>query len=166
MSIEQQHPTIQQLVVEHHGAVFGYAYRLCGDRHLAEDLTQQTFLTAHRKISQLRQSQSVLAWLFTIVRNDFLKEVKRRRPEVWDAEWMEEQPDVATDSDEGDSERIQLALQQMPDVHRVILLMYYFEERSYKQIAEALDIPIGTVMSRLARARDRMKQLLEEQGLA
>jgi RNA polymerase sigma-70 factor (ECF subfamily) len=54
----------------------------------------------------------------------------------------------------------------MPEVHRVILLMYYFEERSYKEIAEELDIPLGTVMSRLARARDKMKQLLEEQGPA
>ena len=63
--------------------------------------------------------------------------------------------------EEVDSERLQAALSQLPDEHRTIVLMFYMEELSYKEIAEALDVPMGTVMSRLSRAKSRLRELLK-----
>ena len=71
---------IARLVAEHHQPVYRYAYRLTGSVHDAEDLTQQTFLIAQRKIGGLRKMDAARSWLFAILRNCFLRERQRRRP--------------------------------------------------------------------------------------
>ena len=73
-------PDVAQLVAEHHQAVYRYAYRLTGSVQDAEDLTQQVFLIAQRKIGQLRNMDAAGSWLFAILRNCFLKDKQRRRP--------------------------------------------------------------------------------------
>jgi RNA polymerase sigma-70 factor (ECF subfamily) len=152
---------IVSLVTEHHGAMYRYAFRLTGSAVDAEDLVQQAFLLAHQRLDQLREPGRAAGWLMTIVRNCFLKDKRRSRA----AEPLLEEPlgpDDEVFPDWVDPEQLQLALNHLPEDGRVILLMYFFEDCSYKQIAESLQLPIGTVMSRLSRAKTRLRHLLSE----
>jgi len=161
MADERSRPDIAQLVAEHHQAVYGYAYRLTGSVHDAEDLTQQVFLAAQRKIGQLRSIDMAKSWLFAILRNCFLKDRQRRRPILAaDLELRIDTIPAAPQKEEIDRDRLQDALNQLPDAFRLATVMFYFEECSYKEIAERLDVPIGTVMSRLARARANLRSML------
>lgn len=154
---------VAQLVAEHHQAVYRYAYRLTGSAHDAEDLSQEVFLIAQRKIGQLRDTGMAKSWLFAVLRNCFLKDRQRKRPIVAaDLDMDVEGVAVASQEDEIDRDRLQTAISRLPEVFRLAVVMFYFEERSYKEIAEQLDLPIGTVMSRLARAKEHLKPMLVE----
>ncbi len=151
--------TIEQLIGEHYESLYRYAFRLSGQAGDAEDLTQQTFLTAHRKLSQLREPAAARGWLFQVLRTTFLKSCRKRRPMVaTDVELP--LTDVAIDpahDSQHDGERLQQKLLELPEVYRVALLMFYFEEKSYRDIATELGIAPGTVMSRLYRAKSQLK---------
>lgn len=151
---------IERLVREHHERAYAYAFRLTGRSHDAEDLVQQAFLQAQRNYRQLRQDGASGAWLAAIVRNLWLKELRRRGRRGETAPLV----DVAADAGEpplDDADELQAALRRLDDDHRTVLLMHYFEDRPYRQIAETLHVPLGTVMSRLHRARSRLKIELE-----
>lgn len=152
---------IQSLVRQHHGDVYRYAYRLTGNQPDAEDLTQQTFLLAQQRLHQVREPQRALGWLFAILRSCFLKSERKRRPV--DATGLEMDiesiPDDVTDSDI-DSQLLQTAIDELPEESKMVVVMFYFEECSYKEIAAQLGVPIGTVMSRLARAKGRLRKRL------
>jgi RNA polymerase sigma-70 factor (ECF subfamily) len=154
--------TIAQVIERYHQAVYRYAFRLTGRQADAEDLTQQTFLIAQQKLGQLRDVTKVDRWLFAVLRSRFSKNRSRRGPVFagsmemdMDAMAIEPPP-----SDEVDRELLARALNELPDDFRVVLVMYYFEDASYKEIAQQLAIPIGTVMSRLARAKQRLREQL------
>jgi len=151
---------IAQLVAEHHAAVYRYAYRLTGSAADADDLSQQAFLLAHQRLAQLRDDTRAGGWLMAIVRNCFLK---NRRRIVAKVEPLDEEPAAAPDDDFPewvDPEQLQQVLSRLPDDARAILVLFFFEDCSYKEIAEALEVPIGTVMSRLSRAKARLRQEL------
>lgn len=153
---------IGKLVAEHHQAVYRYAYRLTGSVEEAEDLTQQVFLIAHEKLGQLRDPASALAWLFAILRRTFQDGRCRRRPlplgdYELDVESIPAEPVAAADIDR---EQLQRALDALPEHHRLVVAMFYYEDLSYRQIAEKLAIPVGTVMSRLARAKAQLRRAL------
>jgi RNA polymerase sigma-70 factor (ECF subfamily) len=152
---------IAQLVAEHHPLVYRYAFRLAGSTADAEDLTQQVFLIAQQKLSQLRDAQCARSWLCTVLRNCYLKSRRQRVPlPAASADLDVDQiPDDAVEH-EVDSERLQAALDALDDDFKITVLLFYFEHRSYREIAEALEIPIGTVMSRLARAKARLRREL------
>jgi RNA polymerase sigma-70 factor, ECF subfamily len=154
---------VAQLVAEHHQAVYRYAYRLTGSVQDAEDLTQEVFLAGQRKIDQLRNIDMAKSWLFAILRNCFLKEKQRKRP-VAAADLALNVDSIAAppQKEEIDQERFQAALNRLPDIFRLAVVMFYFEECSYQEIAEKLDLPIGTVMSRLARAKGHLRSILCE----
>lgn len=154
-------PDIHTLIAEHQAPLYAYAYRLSGRVAEAEDLTQQAFLTAHQKIDQLREPEKARGWLYRILRNAFLK--SRRKPEPStpnSAEPDMESIPVEADSLDIDQQRLQMAIDSLPDQYRLVLMMFYFEELSYKEIAEQLDVKIGTVMSRLARGKSRLRNEL------
>ena len=153
---------ITQLVAEHHQAVYRYAYRLTGTATDAEDLTQQVFLTAHGKLGQLRKTESVRSWLFTILRHRFLKSCQRKRPVAAGSIELnvENIPAEVHDAEAIDREALQRALDQLTPLYRTVVTMFYYEDCSYREIAEKLDVPIGTVMSRLARAKGHLRSLL------
>ena len=147
--------TVERLVQEHYIALYRYAYRLTGSEADAEDLTQDAFCKAQMSLSQLRDASRAKSWLFTILRNAYLHRVRTDKQQhviplevVGDvAETLPEAlPDV-------DPEQLQQALNELAEVYRTPLLLYYFEEFSYRDIAEQMDLPMGTVMSRLARAK-------------
>ncbi len=153
---------IAQLVADHHRGVFGYAFWLTGSIHDAEDLTQQVFLIAQQRLGQLRNSASVRTWLFAILRGCFGKSCRKRRPVLAGsvALNMDTVAEHTSPELDIDPEHLHQVLGQLPDRYRLVLMMFYFEDLSYREIAEHLDLPIGTVMSRLARAKSQLRALL------
>lgn len=153
---------IVQLVAANYQAVYRYAYRLCGSVADAEDLTQKVFLAAQGNLGQLCNIDSSRSWLFTILRNCFLRDRQRQRPIVEsDLPLNIDHLCFDTQNDEEvDPEQLQAALDEIPELSRMMLVMFYYEERSYREIAKELALPIGTVMSRLARAKARLRTQL------
>jgi len=150
------------LAVAHHAAVYRYACRLCGCPTEAEDLTQQTFLIAQRKLHQLREAERACAWLLAVVRSCFLKSLRKTRPvPIANVELVIDEESAKTpEFEEIDREQLTAALAELPDEFRIVTLMFYFEELSYQEIAKELEIPIGTVMSRLSRAKRNLRKRL------
>lgn len=151
--------TIERLIHQYHADVYRYGFRLSGNVADAEDLTQQVFLAAHQHLDQLRDRERARSWLLSITRNHFLKSLRRQRPTDSTSLQLEvEQIAQADRHSEIDEEQLQVALQELTDDYRSVLLMFYFEEMSYREIAEQLDVAIGTVMSRLSRAKGQLRQ--------
>lgn len=153
----------EKLLDEHQEAVFRYAFRLSGCSSTAEDISQEVFLRAFRNLHQLRDQAAARGWLLVIARNEFMRWCRKSKaggisvdPQDCDILDDIEQPQV------DNQEWVESALRQLPDDFRLVLLMYYFEELSYAEIAEQLNIPLGTVMSRLNRGRAHMKTALEK----
>jgi len=167
MGAEPGGPDVAGLVAEHYAELYRYAYRLTGSAADAEDLTQQTYLAAQARLDQLRDPQASRGWLFAILRNAFRKNVRRRAPlPAADLELnVDSLPEALPSAEEIDQERLQAALDALTDEYRVVLLMFYFEHCSYRDIAEELELPIGTVMSRLSRAKGQLRARLLEAEL-
>jgi RNA polymerase sigma-70 factor (ECF subfamily) len=151
---------VRQLVIDHHAVVYRLAYRLTGNQADAEDVAQQTFLQAQQSLHQLRTPENPLPWLCAIARSCWMKAHRRRRPvsAASVALNVDEVPQPLADDNDFDYERLQSALDELPPEYKLVVTMFYFEEASYKAIAEALEIPIGTVMSRLARAKSQLRK--------
>lgn len=154
-----------QLVTDHHGALYRYAFRLTGLAADAEDLTQETFLIAQQKIGQIRDAASARSWLFTVLRNCYLRSATRSNPAAssdLSADFdLDNIPEITDDRDV-DREQLQQLMNELADEFKVVLLMFYFEEKSYREIADALEVPPGTVMSRLSRAKNHLRKLFDD----
>lgn len=144
---------VEQLVGEHYASLFRYAYRLTGSAADAEDLTQEAFCKAQAKQEQLRDPGAARAWLFSILRNAYLHRVRTNRHHLS----LDEVGDLPEPLPEPlppvEPERLQQALNDLPEAFRTPVILYYFEEFSYRDIAGQMEVPLGTVMSRLARAK-------------
>ncbi len=141
-----------------------YARMLCADRAAADDLVQDTLERACARLGQWRPGSDLRAWTFTIMHNQFVSE--RRRPryrlealqEAPDADPPGAAPEPAPRLEMLDLER---ALRTLPQAQRQVLLLVAFEDLSYEQVAAVVGVPTGTVMSRLSRARSRLRALLD-----
>ncbi len=153
---------VEQLVRDHHAELYRYAFRLTGTQADAEDIAQQTFLIAYAKLEQLRDGSKARGWLYAIARSCFLKSRRKVGPVPASVVSIDLDgfPTTGDSGEPFDQEHLSSALAQLPDETRVILNMFYFEQASYREIAEALEIRLGTVMSRLSRAKDRLRKLL------
>lgn len=139
-----------------------YARALVGDRAAADDLVQDTLERALTRFSQWRDGSSLRSWLFAIMHNLLVDQV--RRPKLNLASFDDEVHALsirATQSDRMELMDLAAALQALPDGQRAVLLLVALEGMSYAEVADSLDIPVGTVMSRLARGRERLRQLLD-----
>jgi RNA polymerase sigma-70 factor (ECF subfamily) len=162
-------------------SLYNFAGWLTGNNQEAEDLVQETYLKALKGFSSFRQGTNFRAWIFRILRNTFLTsrtglQATRTVP-LEDEEGESSAAPVTTETPESvllgraSQEAIQAALAKMPVIFREVLLLSDVEEMSYQEISEAVSIPVGTVMSRLHRARRAMRQELQQkhgasQGLA
>ncbi len=152
---------IERLIHQYHGDVYRYGFRLSGNAADADDLAQQVFLAAHQKIDQLREMERARGWLLAITRNQFFKMYRRRRPvDSSSLELDVNQVPEDLEKEEFDQERLQAALDEMPEPYRTVLLMFYFEDLSYQEIADTMQVAIGTVMSRLSRAKGQLRYKL------
>lgn len=153
---------LHQLIDAHYEALYRYAYRLSGAAADAEDLTQETFGKALARLPQLREPERARAWLFRILRNLYLHKVrdqKRHKVVPLDAVGELPGPDEPEMLDV-DPAKLQQALNELDEAFRTPIIMFYFNEFSYREIAEQMDLPIGTVMSRLARGKAYLKNRL------
>jgi RNA polymerase sigma-70 factor, ECF subfamily len=153
---------VEKLVDQHYAALYRYAYRLSGSAADAEDLTQEAFCQAQRKLDQLRDWDKAKAWLFSILRNAYLHRVRaQRHATVVSLDGVGDVPARLPDPlPEVDPQRLQQALSELPEDFRTPIVLYYFEDFSYRAIAEQMDLPLGTVMSRLARAKAHLRSRL------
>jgi RNA polymerase sigma-70 factor (ECF subfamily) len=153
---------IEELVATHYALLYRYAYRLSGSSQEAEDLTQEAFFLAQNKLGQLRDWQRAKAWLFSILRNAYLHKVRAGKKEKCvSLEGIAEVPDRLPEPLlEVDPAQLQQMLNELPETFRTPLILYYFEDFSYRDIAEQMNVPLGTVMSRLARAKAYLRQRL------
>ena len=144
-----------QWVREHYRFLLRSAWALTGSRAIAEDVVQDCFTSAWKHRAQLRQPELARAWLFRIMRRSALRQL---------APWTESLDDesaahdsAATESGLDDRLDVVKALSRIAPIHREVLVLYYFDDLPTAQVAEALEIAPGTVLSRLARARDALK---------
>jgi RNA polymerase sigma-70 factor, ECF subfamily len=158
--------------LDHAGALYRLAYHLAGNAAEAEDLTQETYLRAYRGYTGFRGGD-VRAWLFTILRHVFIDECRRHRrmPTILsaddDARRITPQ-DVATSAPSAEtealrrlpSEAVERAFAALPPDWRLVVLLADVEELSYREIADIMETPLGTVMSRLHRAHKQLQQRL------
>jgi RNA polymerase sigma-70 factor (ECF subfamily) len=151
--------SIQQLVEQHYASLYRFAFRLSGSAADADDLTQEAFCQAQKNLAQLRDGARAKGWLFTILRNAYLHKLRAlRRERVVPPGSLPDHPVPMPDPlPEIDSEALQRALAELPEEFRTPLLLFYFEDFSYREIAEQMQVPLGTVMSRLARAKAHLR---------
>lgn len=160
--------------LEHIDALFGFAMTLTRDRIEAEDLVQETYLRAVRAFGRLMPDSNLKGWLFAIMRNAWLNQVRHDRGGPRFVELDAEEDDRARWLDEVgndphvvylrklEREQIRAAIESLPRPHREIVVLRDIEGFSYQQIASILGCPAGTVMSRLGRAREKLRRLLSD----
>lgn len=162
-SFERQQ-RVAELIGQHYELLYRVSFRLSGSVADAEDLTQQTFLTAQQKLEQLRQTESAKSWLLAILRHHFFRNRSRAARQSVRFDSLPEQSCSIQESNDFDSEELQLALNDLPDEFRFPLVLFYFHELSYQEIAVELSIPLGTVMSRLSRGKEHLRRRLCRDG--
>ncbi len=157
----------KELTYPHLEFLYNVALKYSGNKYDAEDLVQETMVTAYSKFQQLRDDKSCRAWLFTILRNHFLKERKQllRRPYLDDgSSYLDYIRDEKSSGfvdrivEKDANKKLHRVLAKISEKFKSPLILYYMEEMTYQEIAEYLDIPIGTVMSRLARGKRYLKK--------
>lgn len=152
-----------QWVREHYRFLLRSAWALTGSRALAEDVVQDCFTSAWRFRHQLREAAMARAWLFQIMRRHAFRHLAPSAHLVSDDEALDQHPSP-TPSPSALDDRLDVvkALSRIAPIHREVLVLYYFDDMPTAQMAEALDIAPGTVLSRLSRARDALKAALEQ----
>ncbi len=168
----------ENLVLEHLDMLYAVALRLTHNAADAEDLTQNTVVKALRFHDKFKEGTYIKAWLLTILRNTFINEYRRRarRPTFVELTGAEPAPHLGPDpniplqAEDGKTngllelldDEVRLAIESLPNDFRVAVIMADLEDKSYKEIADAMECPLGTVMSRLYRGRKLLRDQLEE----
>ena len=162
----------KRLTYPHMKLMYNVALRYCGNVFDAEDIVQETYLAAFKNFHQLREKSKCKSWLLKILRNNFLKSYHKHKSmqrlnetdyiEFLETGMSNDEADILLFS-AADRQTVQHAIDRLPVKYKEVLTLYYLDEMLYKDIADSLDIPIGTVMSRLTRARERLKSVLLKQ---
>ena len=163
------------LVQKHHARAYQYAYRLTRNADTAQDIVLEAFLRVYNAIQNFKGQSSFITWLYRIMTNcylDFKKRDKSKRNVSLEAALNTESGDLTrqiedpglTPYQESEKDaraaRMDHAVSQLPEFQRAMIVMYHLEMMSYEEIAAALDLPVGTVKSRLNRARLSLRELL------
>jgi RNA polymerase sigma-70 factor (ECF subfamily) len=169
------HDEFERVWQQYGSFVYNVAFRLSGRRSEAEDIVQETFVRVYRFFHQFRGT-SLKAWLFRIVTNEFFTRTQRKKREHHvPLEWEDEQGnrlETTLSDSSGDpstlveqhdlDEDVQMALNGVPEHFRIALVLRDVQGLSYEEVAAALNVPIGTVRSRLSRARQMFKNRLHQ----
>lgn len=153
-----------EIALSHFNALYGFALSITGGSADAEDLVQETYLRAYRKFDQFEFGTSCKAWLFKIMRNIAIDQLRKKDPLL--ANGNETCHDDLAGSDANKAEYlpcaidIKQAFKELPPKYRIVVLLKDIEGFTYKEIAEILNFPIGTLMSRLYRGRQALKSVL------
>jgi RNA polymerase sigma-70 factor, ECF subfamily len=162
---------VDALGIENLHGLYSYALILSRNHADAEDLVQETYVRAMQAIGRLRADSNIKSWLFTILRNVWLNQIRKRKngPQMIEGGGEEDLVnDVVEPSKDAyetyvskiERQQVRAAIQKLPVEFREIILLREYEQLSYQEIASVLDCPAGTVMSRLGRARAKLRVLL------
>jgi RNA polymerase sigma-70 factor (ECF subfamily) len=161
----------QMMGIEYLNGLYSYAMVLTRNHAEAEDLVQETYTRAIKAMRRLRADSNIKGWLFTILKNIWFNQLRKRRngPQLIE---IEAGDDIANNLVEPstnshdlyvsklEAEQVRAAIQELPVEFREIILLREYEDLSYREIASVLHCPVGTVMSRLGRARTKLRTLL------
>jgi RNA polymerase sigma-70 factor (ECF subfamily) len=147
-------------LIEHLPRLRRYARALTGDVNRADDLVQDTLERALAKLHLWQPGSDLRAWLFTLMHNLFVNQIRVRRPQETVMEEALDEPVSGGQMEALAARDIHAALAQLPEDQREVLLLVGLEQFGYAEAAQVLGVPTGTVMSRLSRARERMRQML------
>ncbi|MBL4575341.1 MAG: RNA polymerase sigma factor [Opitutaceae bacterium] len=155
----------QEVIDSNYEKLYRYAWSLSGSSDEAGDLTQETFLIWAKKGSSIRSSKATKSWLYTTLYREFLR--KRKRSERFvaiDDSNLEPASEAVEESylQALDSEMVMDLLMTLKFKYRKVISLFYLESYTYKEISSILDIPIGTVMSRLARSKELLKKEVKQ----
>lgn len=151
-----------RLVDDHRSSLYRMACRLTGDQHVAEDIVQETFRSAWNSRGRFRAGASPRAWLSAILRRRSA-DYWRRQPQArcWGAEPLREQESAPfAPWQDGYSDEMKACLEQLPAENREAMLLVVAGELTHQEAARKLDVPLGTVLSRVSRGRNKLRQLL------
>ena len=143
-----------------------YARGLVSDRDRADDLVQDTLERAWSRFSRWHRRGELRAWMFGIMHNHFVDRLRaqRSRPEDSAGDDLPEMPQRPSQTDGLELRDLDRILQRLPPEHREVLLLVGVEELTYQKVAEVVGVPVGTVMSRLSRARTRLREEMQGQA--
>jgi len=147
-------------LIEHLPRLRRYARALTGDVNRADDLVQDTLERALNKLDLWQPGSDLRAWLFTLMHNLFVNQIRIKRPQETVMEAALDEPVSGGQMEALTARDIHAALAQLPEEQREVLLLVGLEQFGYAEAAQVLGVPTGTVMSRLSRARERMRQML------
>jgi RNA polymerase sigma-70 factor, ECF subfamily len=157
------------LVERYKGLVYGLVYRMVADRTQADDLAQEVFLKVHRGLPYFRGEARLSTWIFRIVQNVCVQ-ARSRRPRVLSLDERDEEgraarpePGIQDGAFAGLElrDRLEKAIAQLPDQYRMLIAAHYLNGVQYEALAEALEMPLGTVKTHLYRAKRRLRELLD-----
>lgn len=155
---------LRKAIAEQHPRLYRIAWSWCHNEHQAQDLAQDTIASALESVDSLRDEARLEVWLTRILANRYRDQIRRTREDTG----FEDELSCTRDTPETALDRAQIvsrtrtAVQALSEDHRQVLTLVDLAEFSYAETAGILDLPIGTVMSRLARARQRLRELLEQ----
>jgi RNA polymerase sigma-70 factor (ECF subfamily) len=162
----------KELTYPHMKLLYNVALKYTGNVFDAEDIVQETYLMAFNKFHQLKEPSRCKPWLLRILRNNFLKNCQKTKNQqrLSETDYIEFLKSHIKQKDAEDIlveksgiKMIQKAIDKLPAKYKEVIILYYMDDMLYKDIAKALDIPMGTVMSRLTRAREGLKIRLLKQ---
>lgn len=156
----------EALVKALHTDLFRYAYWLTHDKHVAEDLVQETFLRAWRALDSLKDEKAAKSWLITILRRENARRFERKRFDMgeYEEEAINDQWSTSTEQ-EIENHWLREKIAQMPEEYREPLVLQVIGGFSGEEIASMLDLNKNTVMTRLFRARNQLKEALDQEPL-
>jgi RNA polymerase sigma-70 factor (ECF subfamily) len=172
MSLKQDTPGhADGMGVEHLDGLYSYALVLTRNHAEAQDLVQETYVRAIQAMGRLRADSNMKGWMFTILRNIWLNQLRKRRngPPMIEMEAEDGLANSVAEPSKNshdlyvskvEAEQVRAAIQELPREFREIILLREYEDLSYQEIASVLGCPVGTVMSRLGRARAKLRTLL------
>ncbi|MFN8051196.1 MAG: sigma-70 family RNA polymerase sigma factor [Acidimicrobiales bacterium] len=154
-----------RLIQDHAGAIYRVAYTVVRDEHLAEDVVQETIIKAWQALPTWRGEGSLQGWVLSIAHNTAVSYLRRIRDTTTEPDRIPEMPspyDVERETDaRSDLERLRRALGELDDLSRTIVVMRDLDGLTYQQIADALDVPLATVKTRLLRARRELQRVVQ-----
>ncbi|HLA48774.1 MAG: hypothetical protein A2W77_07320 [Nitrospinae bacterium RIFCSPLOWO2_12_39_16] len=164
----------EDTVIQYFNTIYNSAYRMTGERGNAEDLVQDVFLSAYKSFHQFIEGTNCKAWLFKILKNTFINKIRKEMREVRGVQELRSSGveefntstlklhNPSTYFNEGFDETIQKALNKLPEEFRMAIILCDVEGFSYQEISEVLECPVGTVRSRINRARRFLAEELKD----
>lgn len=168
MSNQNRHAEFEEFVGKHEDRIFNLCLYMLASSQDAQDAAQDTFIKAYRGLKDFRPDASLYTWVYRIAVNTCLDHKKKSRNDPLKGEALSEQLQASDQSPEGHyhakktAEALRMALQQLPEKLRSAIVLKEIEGLSYEEIAQVLDISLGTVKSRISRAREELKLLLQK----